>query len=326
MRAIWAMSPGHAGMENQALGLAEAIAAQTDAAVATRRVPVGLPWRLLPGDLWPFPLHAPAAGALEKPWPDLVITCGRQAAPIGAAMRAQSRGRVRAVHVQNPLMRLAAFDLVVAPRHDDLTGANVITTTLTPHRMTPDRLAAGRIAWAQQLTVSGRRLLSVLIGAPGDGAEQDVRQLGMQLGALARLAEFRLAVTASRRTPAALLASLRQRFAGTDAFLWDGHGDNPYIGLLACADVILVTQDSVTMVSEALAVGRPVLVARLGAASRRQAIFLQSLLERGLVRRFDGTLPDGRQDWPARPIDETPEMAGEVLRRLGWAGAAGTAA
>lgn len=318
-REIWAMSPGHAGMENQALGLAEAIALRIGAVVSARRVPVGLPWRILPGDVWPFPLRAPDAAALSKPWPDLVITCGRQAAPIGAAMRRQGAGRVRAVHVQNPLMRLGAFDVVVAPEHDGIAGRNVVTTMAALHRMSAARLAAGRLAWAARLVVPGRRLVSVLIGAPGatGGADDQARLIG-QLGRLAKDSTLRLALTPSRRTPAHAIDALRRELAGSDAFLWDGSGDNPYAGLLGCADALIVTGDSVSMMSEALAVGRPVLIASFGDSSGRLSTFRRRLIEKGLARAFDGTLPDPSGGAPRQPLDDTATAARAVLQRLGW--------
>lgn len=311
-RRIWALSPGHAGMEQQALGLAEAIGGD----IVVKRVRVRAPWRFLPGDLWPMPLLA-AAGPdrLDRPWPDLVISCGRQAAPLAALLRRASRGATKAVHVQNPLMRLAAFDAVVVPAHDGIEGPNVVVTGMAPHRMTRARLDAARAAWAGRLSVPGRKLVAVLVGAPGprDGQAEAGRLID-QLAALAADRSLALAVTPSRRTPPALRAAIGAVLAPSGAFVWDGTGDNPYVGMLALADAILATEDSVTMVSEALATGRPVLVAPFGGVKRRLALFLARLEQEGAIRRFAGTI----DDWDNPPRDDTAGAAARVKAKLGW--------
>jgi mitochondrial fission protein ELM1 len=295
-------------MESQAAGLAEAIGGE----VRILRVAARAPWRWLPGDLWPVPLCA-AAGpdSLAPPWPDLVITCGRHAAPFGAAIRRASGGATRAVHVQNPRMSLDAFDVVVAPEHDRLSGRNVLTHRLALHRITPQGLAAARATWAPRFAHLPRPRVAVLVGAPGDGRARHAEALAANLARLAA-AGAGIMLTPSRRTPPAVTDLLRQHLPG--AFIWDGSGENPYHGMLALAEAIIATEDSVSMLSEALAAGVPVFVASFGLRSRRLAGFIAGLEAEGLLRRFDGRLV--LWDSPAR--NDMPRLAAEVRRRLGW--------
>jgi mitochondrial fission protein ELM1 len=319
-------------MESQAIGLAEAIGGH----VTPLRVAARAPWRWLPGGLWPMPLAA-AAGPdmLAPPWPDLVVTCGRHAAPMGAAIRRATQGATRAVHVQNPRMSFTAFDLVVAPEHDGVSGQNVLTHRLALHRITPAGLAAARAAWAPRFSGLRRPLVAVLVGAPGDGDAGHAARLAQDLARLARpgggagIADSAeraraggaghaaepgagLVVTPSRRTPPEAMAALRAALPG--AWVWDGAGENPYRGMLASADAIVATEDSVSMVSEALAAGVPVFAARFGSRSGRLAGFLERLVADGIIRWFDGTLPL----WETAPRDDTPRLAAEIRRRLGW--------
>ena len=292
-------------MESQAVGIAEAIGGD----VTALRVAARAPWRWLPGDLWPVPLAA-AAGpdVLAPPWPDLVVTCGRHAAPLGAAIRRLTRGATRAVHVQNPRMSFAAFDLVVAPEHDGVSGPNVLTHRLALHRISQASLAAARDVWAPRFAHLRRPLVAVLVGAPGDGDRRHVQALANGLAAL----DAGLVITPSRRTPPDVTVHLRA--ALRDAWVWDEAGENPYRGMLACADAIVATEDSVSMVSEALAAGVPVFAARFGLRSGRLAGFLERLAADGTIRWFDGTLPM----WDSPPRDDTPRLAAEIRRRLGW--------
>jgi len=98
------------------------------------------------------------------------------------------------------------------------------------------------------------------------------------------------------------------------AWTWDGSGENPYLGLLACADLIVVTGDSVSMVSEAVATSAPVLIAELPGRSRRIGRFIDGLTQDGRVRPFRGRL----ESWDVSPLDDTPWAAAEMRRRLGF--------
>jgi hypothetical protein len=54
-------------------------------------------------------------------------------------------------------------------------------------------------------------------------------------------------------------------------------------------------------------------LAKLSGRSRRNALFTEGLLRDGRVREFSGRL----EMWPVAPLDDTPEAAAEMCRRLG---------
>ena len=128
-------------------------------------------------------------------------------------------------------------------------------------------------------------------------------------GGLANL-DGDIAVTPSRRTDRGIVDALKNRLP--QAWFWDGSGPNPYLGMLALARHIVVTEDSVSMISEAIATGKPVYVARMAGGSRRLARFHASLRGDGIVRPFEGRLAE----WRYEPVNETPRIAAEVHRRM----------
>jgi hypothetical protein len=277
------------------------------------------PWRWLPGAIAaPFALSGldPARGRPAPPWPDLVVTCGRKAAAVSIAIRRASRGRAASVHIQNPLTALSAFDLVVAMAHDRIAGPNVISTPTALHDVTPERLAAAGEAWRDRLSPDGRPVLGVLLGGSTRRQPFTTEQAERLLAGLSRVraaSGARLAITPSRRTPLLVRALLAERLAGDpDAWLWDFQGDNPYLGILALSERIVVTSDSVSMISEALATSAGVEI--FGAdGGRRQGAFVAGLIEQGLVRRFEGDPAPP----PARaPVDATGAAAQAVRAML----------
>jgi mitochondrial fission protein ELM1 len=108
--------------------------------------------------------------------------------------------------------------------------------------------------------------------------------------------------------------ALRAALEPLGGLVWDGQGENPYFGMLACADAIVVTADSVSMVSEAVATAVPVLIADLPGRSRRIGGFLRGLQRDGRTRIFRGRL----EVWPTSALDDTQEAADTVRRRLGF--------
>ena len=309
--SVWVLHDGKPGMASQALGLAEA----AGFGFSEKRLDIRHPWAWLPPQLWFAPLAAVRDGgrSLLPPWPDLVIGCGRNTAAPALAIRRASGGRMLAAQIQDPRVGRDEFDLLVVPEHDRLRGKQVIVTRGAIHRVTQDRLAAERRRFP---TLEGlpRPILSVLIGGSNRTYRLGLRRLGQiaeMVAAVVRRDGGAALVTASRRTGAAGLALLRERLGGLPGSIWDGTGDNPYYAYLAVADALLVTADSVSMVSEASATGKPVHVIGLAGGDRKFARFHATMRGAGITRPFDGQI----QRWSYTPPDDTAR-AGAALRAL----------
>lgn len=298
----------YAGLQTQARGLAEA--AGLDPAILS--LSPRPPWSWISARFWPNPLRA-------LPLPDLgdqvLLTAGGTAAVMGAALR--RRGTRPVVQIQHPRIGPAQFDAIVVNRHDNLGGPNIITTRTALHNATPARLAAAATLWAPRLAHLPRPLVAVLVGGSNGRFRLDApvaAALGAQLATMMHADKVGLALTPSRRTAPQAMAALRAALEPQGAWLWDGTGDNPYFGLLALADAIVVTEDSVSMVSEAAATNAPVLLAPLPGHSRRIRQFNRFLIEDGRIRPFTGRL----ETWSATPIDDTPAAGAEIRHRLGY--------
>ena len=313
---VWAVTEGHIGTENQARGVAEALIGDGAGTIVVKRIAVRAPWRWLPPSLWPVPLTALGGegDTLEPPWPDVLVSCGRWAAAPNLAVRKRSGGATLSVHIQRPYMPSDRFDLVVVPRHDNLHGANVHVTRAAVHRVTAERLAKGRRD-AVDRADPARHAVTVLIGGSNRRhrfTEEIAARFGESLAGLCRRRPIDLRLTPSRRTNPAIVRILAERLAGTGAEIWDGSGDNPYFAWLAVADTIVVTWDSVSMTSEALATGKPVYVLPLEGVSRRIDRFHAGLQADGYTRVFDGAL----DCWTYDPPDDTAAAAAAIRARL----------
>jgi mitochondrial fission protein ELM1 len=304
----WVVTEGHAGLGNQALGMAEALGlAPTAKTVAARQ-----PWRSLPPRFWVgrVGFRALAGDPLAPPWPDVLVSCGGQAALAAYLVRRAGSGHTFTIHIQKPALPARAFDALVVPRHDGWTGPNVIVTEGAVHRVTRAALAEAGARFASRYARLPHPRVAVLIGGSNNRyrlTAARMRTLAAQLAALARNGAG-LMVTPSRRTEPEAARVLAEALAGLPADIWDGSGENPYFGLLALADAILVTRDSVSMTSEAVFTGKPVHVIDLDGSSRRIEAFHAHMQARGYTRRFAGAL----ESWTYTPPDDTAAAAARL--------------
>jgi hypothetical protein len=308
--ACWVLHDGAAGNRRQALALGRVLGLEPREWTLRANAPAR----------WLAPRRFPGAGfqsafaeALAESPPALAIGCGRLAA-LGTRL-ARAAG-ARSVQILDPRLPPRHWDLVVAPAHDRLEGANVLSLLGSLNEVDEAWLRRARERWRELLALPGPRT-AVLVGGPTAATpfdEEDLAAMCDKLeGTLARDGG-RLLLCGSRRTPVAWAQTLRARFDGTRHALWfdASDGDNLYDGALACAQRVVLTPDSVNMVSEACATALPVFVAEPARASGHIAGFLQSLVARGRVRAQRNAL----EEFECEPLRETARVAAELRRRL----------
>lgn len=316
---VWVVSDGRAGIENQALGLAEAVQRLTPAKITIKHVR----WRPI-FDRLPSALKTPAMLASAPltalnadQWPDLWIATGRATLPLSTRVKAWSGGKTFIVQTQDPRWANDRYDLIVAPAHDGLSGDNVFEITGSPHRITPQRIAEAAPAFADRIAPLPHPRIAVLIGGKSkafDLTEAHAADLADQIADAVRASGGALLLTFSRRTPDAAKAAMTARLSDLPGWIWNGTGDNPLFGFLHFADHILVTEDSANMAAEAASTGKPVHVLPMIPlkASDKFARLHDDLQSRGATRPFDGAL-DG---WTYDPLAETDRAARAVLEAM----------
>jgi mitochondrial fission protein ELM1 len=313
----WVVTDGKAGMENQCLGLAEALGLTP----VVKRIKLRSPWK----QLSPFLRHglghafSTKGDSIEAPWPDILIATGRASIPASLHVRRMSRlggGRgTFTVQIQNPVIDPSRFDLVVVPRHDTLVGKNVMTTRGSLHRVTREMLASEVEKFLPQVAHLPSPRIAVLIGGSNAVYSFEAREMKVLAAQLKEIAgrEGSLMITPSRRTGEAYLKILQEALRGTFAYIWDGQGANPYYGMLGLADAIIVTCDSVNMVCEACSTGKPVMVIDLPGGSDKFRRFHQAMRDDGMTRPFKGHI----EKWNYAPLDDMRLIADRIRQMTG---------
>lgn len=311
---VWIVTNGATGSDVQARGVAEALGLP----YRIEHVDPAPPWRWLAPWGPVGPGEVGATGRFAPPWPDLLISVGRQATPYARAIRRASAGRTLIAALQDPKTGAASFDFIWAPLHDPVEGPNVLKTLTSPHRVTQARLDEMAARLGPGLADLPRPWVLLLVGGP-NGAyrfEPETTRRLLDDTALA-VGPGSVLISTSRRTPPELVLALTDWAAARPSRLFTGQGENPYAGWLGLADAVVVTADSVNMAGEAAYTGKPVHVFHPpGGEGSKFERYHQALAATGATRPFTGEL----QRWTYAPVDATLNVADALRARLSMRG------
>lgn len=192
---------------------------------------------------------------LVPPWPDLIIAIGRRSVPVARWIRERSGGHSKIVMIGHPRQSASHFDLVITTRQYPVPpGDNVLLLPVSMSRfaMAPN-LEDDERKWLDGLE-RPRRLMA--IGGMTKYWEMNPDEVGNSLTALLERGGS-VVVAPSRRTDPQVIEALKARLVpGRTKFLG---GRRPrFAAVMGDADEVYVTGDSVSMISEAITLGKPV--------------------------------------------------------------------
>ncbi len=317
-------------MRSQALGLANAIknlsAPENKCEIVEKTANLNSWGKHFPGHLNPLPfksLSKDSSSFKNETWPDILITCGRRSSAISIAIGKKSGGKTYRVHVQNPQTPTSYFDLIASMQHDALKGKNVIDTKVALHKLTQTKLEEEKEKWRAiwqeknlppfyEQSEKTAPILGVCLGGKNKKFGFNDQALHNLIQCLKKAREEQNAtilLTPSSRTESFVKKALQETFKSDEkVWIWDQEGENPYFGILSNADHLLVTADSVSMISESLFTKAPVHILPLNGTSRRHKIFLDILISEKLIHPADKII-EFSVKVTKQPIDETARIA-----------------
>jgi mitochondrial fission protein ELM1 len=318
--AVWVLLADGAGDNNQLLRLASELGLPFRTLELSYNKLHYLPPRVLRSSL--ASLDRRCREQIRGPWPSIVIGIGNRSVPVALAIRRGSGGRSKLVRIGNPRLAPASLDLVITTEQYRIPKAsNVLELPIginTAHRVQP---TAEEREWLDALPRPHRLLLlggnTFMWKLDPNCAGNAARKLKARGGSV-------IAVSSSRTSKAVIKAVTAAVENSVSGFVW---GSFPrYSVLLADADEICVTADSVAMISDAVATGKP--VGLVEPAKTLSGKFFYGLAKIGIrvpvrdVQRFWTSVRArglaGTVDQPvAGELDADPlELAVKAVRRL----------
>jgi len=289
---LWRFSDGKAGHDSQSRGLVMALAERLP--ITEHVLPVTHRYQPL---AWWLTRRYPPGAAL--PAPDLLIGAGHTTHLHLLAARRRYGGR--SVVLMKPSLPRTWFDLCIVPQHDRVTSADNLIVT------------QGVLSGIRPGGTHDSKIGLIAIGGPSrhfiwdnDAMLQQIEQLQQQRPVT------RWSVTTSRRTPSGFLEQLRRR-TGLPCHSADETGPDGWTTHLAVAGEVWVSQDSVSMIYEALSSGAAVgLLAVPTKGRNRISAAIDRLINEGRV----GAPGQWQPAAPAGPpFDEAARCADWIAER-----------
>ncbi len=312
---------GKTGTYRQCLALANVIESAFSIPFIHKEISLKGLWRYLPPHFADFQTKPEFlqkdASSLKPPYPSVIIAAGRQA--VTAAMT--FRGHSFIIMLQNPHIKSTYFDLVIPPFHDEVNGENVFSTLGALHPIRPETLLMIRqdTETLTKYQSYPEKRITVLVGGDtkyyrytAEFIESMIRRLRYIMIEHPTYKGGSLLITPSRRTRPELISILQEGLKDLPCQIWDGMTDNPYLSYLALADALVVTGDSISMMSEACLMGKPVYIAEVPIKNERFKKFRQSLYDNKHAQSFYQVLAvEG-----FKPLDELKRTQEVVVRKL----------
>lgn len=219
-----------------------------------------------------------------------------------AAAKIKKKTGCKVIAVMNPRMNLSKFDLIIAPKHDNIHGDNVVHTigSLSPFD-------------AQDLVKNREkhddRWIAVFLGGPTRHFSMSDTWIRKLIDDISKIQKYgRVMITASRRTHANVLQAIESAFP--DIYLWNFQDtENPYKKMLASADIIIITQDSISMISESFISDARVYIYPLDGHSNKFDLFYKDIYKNGLAKPFSFPL----EEWIKNPFDQNQKIRDVIL-------------
>lgn len=313
-RSGWIVSDGKAGNDVQSRGVFDALGLEYQLKCVD---PTGI-WKALSpwGPVSPAERFGTPGSQFLAPWPEFAIAIGRLTIPYIRRLKRVAGLSTYTAILQNPKVGAGSADLFWVPQHDARRGPNVITTLTAPHSFTPRRITELRGSMPPEIAALPRPRVAVSLGGPNGDYRYTPAALAHLASALRSLAALGvgLMITPSRRTPAEIAAFVRNATEHAPRMFWNGEGENPYPHFLAHADAFIAPADSVNMVGEPCATGKPVYVLEPDGGSPKFARFHEALRRHGATRPLPERF-ERLETWSYTPLNSSEAIATEIARR-----------
>ena len=205
---------------------------------------------------------------LKAVYADYVISCGASLAGVNLAFK-KELGAKSLVIMKPNIYNVGDFDLAVIPVHDKVKASkNVVFTKGTVADLDRDSLRGYGEKLKEKIAVDKDRAIGVLLGGDSKSyvfeKELAIEVLDRIIGSADEL-DADVFITTSRRTPRAVEFALKEHYgkSGRVKLLLianDNNFEGALEGILALSNLVVVSGESVAMVTEAVSTGKPVLV------------------------------------------------------------------
>ncbi len=247
----------------------------------------------------------------------IIISCGRKSVVPSIALKKRYKNQIFNIHVQDPKVSLSNFDLIICPEHDDLDGSNVIKTVGSIHYLTIDEIKKN--SRYLKIEKENKKVVAFIIGGPNkyySFSESQIDKMFNKIKTLFMPDKYKLIVIPSYRTPKEIINKANNAFSH-DHLVIKNVDKKAYLSSLDLADIIVVTCDSTSMISEAALTSKPIYIAKMEAKRNNYRFenFYSKFQEMKIIRDLDA-YNEGIDLWTYNKLDETQRIVPLIKERM----------
>ena len=244
----------------------------------------------------------------------VIISCGRKSVISSIALKKRFGKEIFNIHIQNPNVSLKHFDIVISPEHDNLKGDNVITNKGAIHYLSKKEISQN--LKYLKLEKEKKQIVAFIIGGPNKYfgySEEQVHYIFNKVKTLFTPDKFKIIIIPSYRTPENVIKKAFNTFSFNHLVVKEVD-KKAYLSGLALADFIVVTGDSISMISEAAVTGKPIYIAMMKSmrSSSRFKTFYNQFKSLGIVK----DLEDKVDNWSYDKLDEVNRIAPIIREKM----------
>ncbi len=302
------LTQGMHGMVSQAEGLAKALKLN----FKHQQIKLKPLWNLIPPKFTPI-----SENLLTEKFicdSNVIISCGRKSVISSIALKKRFGKDIFNIHIQDPKVSFNHFDLIISPEHDKIEGDNIIKNKGAIHYLTKKEIIDN--SKYLKLPKEKKKIISFIIGGPNkyyDFSEEQIHYIFNKVKTLFTPDKYKIVIIPSYRTPERVI---KKAF---NTFSFNHHvvkliDKKAYLSSLAIADYIVVTCDSISMISEAAVTGKPVYVAMMKSKknNRRFKRFYNEFKNLGITRELE----DRVDNWSYDKLDEVNRIAPIIKEKM----------
>lgn len=251
-------------------------------------------------------------------FPDIIISAGRKTAAIAAYIKRKSAGKTKIVQIMRPGICPKIFDMIVLPEHDKFKDLqNIVRIVGAPNKINKKLLDEQKEKWQPIFNYLPSPKIAVLIGGStkkGIFTTEHARDISIKASQLLSGKKGSFLITTSRRTSEeatkVIKSSISAQFYFHDFY---STKENPYLGYLAVSDYIIVTGDSISMMSEACSTGKPVFIySPKDIIPEKHQKFQKVLFEKNYAKPLTGNF----SDWKYTPLSDADFVANLIKEKF----------
>lgn len=303
--SAWLLTEGAQGMISQVQGLAQGLGVDFEHKTIHLKFPfIFIPPKLSPIQKYSFNFNDVVQKVDPNNCPDFLISCGRKSVVANIFLKNflqdQFKKKITNIHIQDPKINPSYFDFLILPSHDNqIASNNVIYSTGALHYIKESEIAQIKST-----------CVSVILGGPNKYYNFEFEPIKKELDTLFENNPGieKIQIIASRRTPKKLFEGLKSNYSNNKVFIFDDSLNRKnYVHHLSNCSHIMVTCDSISMISEAAITAKPIYILYLKKkkSDYRFRRFFQLFEQLGIIKRLNGKL----EHWTYEKLYETKRIA-----------------